>query len=85
MEMKVQPLGLHIETALVSEVVLWVLELSDKLKTRAHRRESALHHLANLLDAEDGTDAASLVDLRYRRGHRKIMKKNCKASKEGEE
>eukprot|EP00913_Durusdinium_trenchii_P019501 g18332.t1 len=56
-ELKVQPLGLHIETALVSEVVLWVLELSSVLKSGTQRQESHMQHLANALDAED-TDTA---------------------------
>ncbi|CAK9058014.1 Hypothetical protein SCF082_LOCUS31013 [Durusdinium trenchii] len=66
-ELKVQPLGLHIETALVSEVVLWVLELSSVLKSGTQRQESHMQHLANALDAEENNAEpnVALADLRF--------------------
>lgn len=65
LELKVQPLGLHIETALVSEVVVWVLELSSVLKTGTLRQQKPMQHLAHALDAEDMNPDDALVDLRY--------------------
>jgi len=65
LEMRVQPIGLHIETALVSEVVVWVLEMSSVLKTGTLRHQNAMQHLANALDAEAMNAEDALVDLRY--------------------
>ncbi|CAJ1367447.1 unnamed protein product [Effrenium voratum] len=63
LELKVQPLGLHIETALVSEVVVWVMDLCSVLQTGKKENYSP-EHLAAALDAEAAGDGA-LVDLKY--------------------
>ncbi|CAE7943588.1 unnamed protein product [Symbiodinium sp. KB8] len=61
---RAQPVGLQVETALLAEVVVWVLELwgaqdfrgfrCSALKSQKLRAESVAEQLAQSLDAEDG-------------------------------
>ncbi|CAE7262166.1 unnamed protein product [Symbiodinium sp. CCMP2592] len=69
LELRAQPVGLQIETALLAEVVVWVLELCSAFKSQKLRAESVAEQLAQSLDAEEFEcfrEDTALVDLLYR-------------------